>query len=78
VTIVSGRHSYERWIFACDIRMDGDVPASQTAKRVLKRLWRDFGVRCRGFSEDEELMTLREENSRLRRTISDMKEESPT
>jgi hypothetical protein len=63
------QHSYERWIFACDIRMDGAVPAAQVAKRLLKHMWRSWGIRCRGFSIDQRMCALEEENRRLRQVI---------
>jgi len=66
------RHSYERWVLALDVRADGDVPATATVRRVLKHLWRSWGLKCRGFSEDAELMRLRQENTELRQRIAQL------
>jgi len=66
------RHTYERWLLSLDVRADGDVPATATVRRVLKHLWRAWGLRCRGFSEDAELMRLRAENTELRQRIAQL------
>lgn len=63
----------ERWILALDVRDDGAPPAA-TMKRLLKHIWRRWGIRCRGFSEDQQKFKLMKENERLRKIVAGMAE----
>lgn len=58
----------ERWVVILDVRDDG-VPPAVTMKRLLKHIWRAWGIRCRGFSEDRQKFELMEENERLKKII---------
>jgi hypothetical protein len=61
----------ERWIFICDIRADGPPPAV-VAKRLLKHMLRSWRIKCVGFSIDQRLYDLEQENERLRQIIEGM------
>lgn len=67
----------ERWILALDVRDDGTPPAV-TMKRLLKHIWRQWGIRCRGFSEDQEKYRLMIENERLHKIIDELTTEKKT
>lgn len=65
----SDRPRWERWVIALDVPATGTPPPAIIVRHILKRLWRTWGVKCTGFSEDRRLFELTQENKQLRETI---------